>query len=128
MGKSFLGFGLHLTLDGYNGQKEKLSSLTFVRNTLNTLPKLLKMRKISPVKVIWYDGGAKPQDCGVSGYVLIAESHISIHTFPEKLFFTADVYSCKEFDTEKTVKFFENRFGLKNLEINVIKRGLKFPR
>lgn len=86
------------------------------------------MQKISPVRVQWYDGGEKPQDCGVSGFVMIAESHISVHTFSQKEFLTADVYSCKPFDTQRTIDFFRKEFELKELEIHIIKRGLKFPR
>lgn len=122
------GFGLHLTLDGYGGPKEKLADIKLVKRVLNQLPQLLRMHKISPVRVIWYDGGKNHQDCGASGFVMIAESHISIHTFSEKGFLTADVYSCKPFDTEKTIEFFKKEFELKDLEINVVKIGLKFPR
>ncbi len=128
MSQSASSFGLHLTLDGYNGSKEKLADIKFVKRILNNLPKLLQMRKISPVKAIWYDGGSKPEDCGVSGYVLIAESHISIHTFSKKGFLTADVYSCKEFDSEATIDFLKSQFELAEIEVNLIRRGLKFPR
>lgn len=121
-------FGLHLTLDGYGGPKEKLADLKFVKRFLDELPHLLKMQKISAVNAIWYDGGDKLEDCGISGFVMIAESHISIHTFSEKGFLTADVYSCKPFDTAKAIKFFKKEFELKDLEINLVKRGLKFPR
>ena len=122
------GFGLHLTLDGYGGQKEKLADLKLIKRVLNKLPQLLQMQKISSVKALWYDGGEKPEDCGISGFVMIAESHISIHTFSEKGFLTGDVYSCKPFDTAKAIDFFKKEFELKDLEINVVKRGLKFPR
>ena len=122
------GFGLHLTLDGYGGLKEGLADLNLVKRVLATLPNLLQMHKISPVRVQWYDGGRNPQDCGVSGYVMIAESHISIHTFPRKDFLTADVYSCTQFDTLLAIDYFKKTFALKELETNVVKRGLKFPR
>ena len=126
--KNTEGFGLHLTLDGYGGPKEKLADLKLVKKVLNRLPQILSMQKISSVHVKWYDGGQKPEDCGVSGFVMIAESHISIHTFSEKGFLTADVYSCKNFDTQKAIEFFKKEFELTELETNVIKRGLKFPR
>lgn len=122
------GFGLHLTLDGYGGHKEKLADLKLVKRVLFRLPQILQLRKISPIYTLWYGGGKDPADCGVSGFVMIAESHISIHTFSEKGFLTADVYSCKSFDTGKTIEFFRKEFDLSELEINIAKRGLKFPR
>ena len=121
------GFGLHLTLDGYGCQKEKLADKKLVRRVLLTLPSQLQMQIISKPQVLWYSG-LIPQDCGVSGIIMIAESHISIHTFSQKEFLTADVYSCKVFDTDKTIEFFKKIFKPKELEINIIKRGLKFPK
>lgn len=122
------GFGLHLTLDGYQGDRKRLSDMSFVFSVLDTIPSLLKMHKITTPYVVYYDGGGQPEDEGLSGMVLIAESHISIHTFPQKGFITADVYSCREFDTEATVKFFKKAFKTKEEEVNLIKRGLKFPK
>ncbi len=121
-------FGLHLTLDAYGGDRGKLESPEFITETLNALPPILDMHPIIKPKVIFYDGGDIPEDCGVSGIIMIAESHISIHTFSAKGFLTADVYSCKVFDTDKTLGFFKSRFDLKDLEVHIIKRGLKFPR
>lgn len=121
------GFGLHLTLDGYGGPKKLLADKSLVRKALLNLPILLQMKRISNPQVLWYSG-LIPADCGVSGIVMIAESHISIHTFCKKGFLTADVYSCKLFDTEKTINYFKKTFELNDLEINIIRRGLKFPR
>ncbi|MBI2327651.1 adenosylmethionine decarboxylase [Candidatus Curtissbacteria bacterium] len=122
-----VGFGLHLTLDGYGGPKNTLADKNLVTKALHQLPDLLNMQRITKPQVIWYSGMI-PEDCGVSGIVMIAESHISIHTFSEKNFLTADVYSCKIFDTEKTINYFKKHFSLKELEINIIRRGLKFPK
>jgi len=121
-------FGLHLTLDAYGGNREKLADHNFIKKTLDDLPPILGMHKITRPKVLYYDGGEVPEDCGVSGFIMIAESHISIHTFSAKNFLTADVYSCKVFDTKKTLEFFKKRFDLRDMEVNIVKRGLKFPR
>ena len=65
---------------------------------------------------------------GRSGFVVIAESHISIHTFPDRGFVSADVYSCKNgMDIKFILKYFEERFQLKNIEHHFIKRGTKYP-
>ena len=121
-------FGLHLTLDAYGGDKKRLSDPAYIDQTLSAIPPILGMHPITEPNVIWYDGGDVPEDCGVSGFIMIAESHISIHTFSAKEFLTADVYSCKVFDTEKALEFFKKRFDLKDLEVHIVKRGLKFPR
>lgn len=65
---------------------------------------------------------------GVSGVVLIAESHIAIHTYPEKEYFTVDIFSCKEFDLEKAKEYIIDKFKVKRYEFHHIDRGLEFPR
>lgn len=122
------GFGLHLTLDGYGGQQEKLADKEFVMEVLDNLPLLLQMKKISQPYVLWYDGGEKPEDCGVSGFVMIAESHIAIHTFSQKQFLTADIYSCKWFDKKLAIAYLKKAFKLQHLETEISQRGLQFPR
>jgi len=126
--KDLKGFGLHLTLDGYGGRQDLLADTKLVRKVLDSLPQFLQMKKISEPYVLWYDGGEKPNDCGVSGFVMIAESHIAIHTFSQKNFLTADVYSCKWFDAKKAVNYFKKAFKLEKIETETSQRGLQFPR
>ena len=85
-------FGPHLTIDGKKCDKEKLSDLTIVFKALDELPAIIGMTKIMPPYSILYKG-VVPEDWGVSGFVMIAESHISIHTFPEKNYVFIDVFS-----------------------------------
>ena len=65
---------------------------------------------------------------GWSGFLIIAESHISIHTFPKRQFFSADVYTCKNgIDQEYVVDFFKKKFKLKDVEKHFVRRGVKYP-
>lgn len=61
---------------------------------------------------------------GYSSFVIIAESHISIHTFPEANFFSFDCYSCKKFDSQKVVDKLTQFFKIKNIEVQLIDRAL----
>ena len=123
-----IGFGPHLMVDGYQANYEVLSSVEAITNFLDELPKEIGMTKIMPPYVFKYDGGDKPEDWGVSGFVIIAESHISIHTFPEKEYFSLDIFSCKDFDMDKAVKIIKEYFNTDNLEIRTTNRGTEFPR
>lgn len=49
---------------------------------------------------------------GYSTFVMIAESHLSLHTFPEAGFLTFDCYSCKDFDNERALAVIDECFGL----------------
>ena len=121
-------FGEHLTIDGYNGSAKKLNDKHLVLRCLHELPSLIKMRVIAPPQLIVFEGNNSKDPGGVSGVVLIAESHISIHTFPRRRFLTADVYTCKNgLDIKYIIKYFKMKFGLKEIEQHFIKRGTRYP-
>jgi len=125
--KPEVGFGLHLTLDGYGCSQENLANLDLIYEFLEDCPDLINMTKIMPPYVFKYHGKV-PEDWGVSGFVLIAESHISIHTFPDRNYLSLDIFSCKDFDYQKAVDYATEIFGITRHEQNVLDRGLEFPR
>ena len=116
---------MHLIIDGYGGDAQKLQDADLVYQLLDVYPDQIGMVKIAAPKVSKYHG-AKPQDWGISGFVLIAESHISIHTFPERSYINIDIFSCKEFDADRAVKDFKQRFGLAEVRSYILNRGLEF--
>jgi S-adenosylmethionine decarboxylase len=122
-----LGFGMHMTLDGYGSSHEQLANLDAIYEFLEHCPDVIQMTKIMPPYVFKYRGKV-PEDWGVSGFVLIAESHISIHTFPERSFLSLDIFSCKNFDYQKAVAYVTKLFRISRHELNLLDRGLEFPR
>jgi S-adenosylmethionine decarboxylase len=119
-------FGPHLILEAYGCQKEALADVGLVSRTLDAYPAKLMMTKMMPPYVFaWND--SSPEDWGVSGVVMIAESHISIHTFPEKQFVTLDIFSCREFDVEAAIEFFCSVFKPETYEQQVLMRGREYP-
>ena len=120
-------FGQHLTIDASLCNRRKLSDQSRVYDILNNLPKELGMHKMTlPHVVKWLDPGATIE--GISGFVMIAESHISVHTFPEKDYVFMDVFSCRSFDVEKAFRLLANAFEAKKVIKKVVKRGKDFPR
>ena len=120
-------FGPHLILEAYGCPKDLLADLGLVSQTLDAYPAQLDMTKIMPPYVFRYQGTV-PDDWGVSGVVLIAESHISIHTFPDKQFVTLDIFSCREFDVDAAIEYFCSIFKPESWEKQVLMRGREFPR
>lgn len=121
-------FGEHLTIDGYGGDVSRLSNKGLVSECLNKLPSLVGMKKITKPLIVWAQPNGKKDPGGWSGIVLVAESHISIHTFPRRGFLSADVYTCKSGLRIKTiVSYFKSRFALKGIERHFIKRGTRYP-
>ena len=121
-------FGEHITIDGYGGDPARLDSEEAVLSCLIELADGLKMHHlISPVVVSAPDNGLKDPG-GWSGFVIIAESHISLHTFPKRKFISADVYTCQNgLDKDFIINFFKLKFKLEQVETNFIQRGLRYP-
>jgi S-adenosylmethionine decarboxylase len=102
---------MHLIIDGYSSKPEILQNEDYLRNWLEVYPSRINMTRISPPYVLRYLG-AKLEDWGISGFVFIAESHIAVHTFVERNYVNIDVFSCKDFDTDKAIADFQQGFHL----------------
>ncbi|MDN5358874.1 MAG: S-adenosylmethionine decarboxylase [Candidatus Diapherotrites archaeon] len=61
---------------------------------------------------------------GVSGAVIVAESHISLHTWPEVGYAAIDVYTCGDSDPEKAVDYILDRIGAKYAHVSEVRRGI----
>ena len=61
---------------------------------------------------------------GVSGAVLLAESHISIHTWPERGYAAVDVFMCGACDPLATVPVLEAAFRAGRIETQLLRRGI----
>ncbi|MBI5228839.1 S-adenosylmethionine decarboxylase [Candidatus Micrarchaeota archaeon] len=120
IGRSVPGsFGTHLVLDLRDCPSKKLENEQFVRDFLKELPKEIGMKPISKpvVKRI-----KTKFDEGISGFVMLSESHVSIHTFPKFHSAHLDVFSCKPFDVEEVKKNIEKRFSAKYSNASVLSR------
>ena len=117
---------MHLIIDGHGADPARLADLSLVYQVLDELPDRIRMTKIMPPYTFRYNG-VKPEDWGVSGFVLIAESHIGIHTFPERGLINVDVFSCKEFDTDAVLAYVKDAFAIAGkVESQVLHRGLEY--
>ncbi len=61
---------------------------------------------------------------GVSGVVVLAESHISIHTWPERSFAAVDVFMCGECRPIDTVEVLREAFRPGRVGLHEIRRGV----
>ena len=116
---------MHLILDGFDADRDIISNLEIIRRFLEKYPKTIGMTPISPPRVVEYHG-KRPSDWGVSGFILIAESHISIHTFPEKRYLNVDIFSCKKFDDALAKNEVVSTFKIKKIDSRVLDRGIEY--
>jgi len=121
-------FGIHYMLDGYGASPEILCDAVALRNILDTLPGRMGMHAINEPVVVEVGPKNRKDPGGLSGFVMIAESHISFHTFPKRGFVTIDVYTCQnELDTDKLTREFTEFFKLQDVDEYIKKRGTKYP-
>lgn len=65
------------------------------------------------------------QPYGVSGAVIIEESHFTVHTWPEHGFAAVDLFFCAEdVDSEKAIEVLRRGFKAKQINVIEVKRGL----
>ena len=120
-------FGLHLTLDGYFCDAKKLNDFALVARSLAELPVRMRMHLLCPPYVVEAAENNTKDPGGFSGFVMIQESHISVHTFPRRRFVSIDVYSCQNFDTAPVIHYFRKVFGIRKVETNIVIRGTEYP-
>ena len=77
----------HLLLELYKCNYEKLNDESFLRCTLNKAAKLANATVLDLIS-----NKFEPQ--GVTAIALLAESHISIHTWPESNYSAVDIFTC----------------------------------
>ena len=77
----------HLLLELYKCNYEKLNDESFLRCTLNRAAKLANATVLNLIS-----NKFEPQ--GVTAIALLAESHISIHTWPESNYSAVDIFTC----------------------------------
>ena len=60
---------------------------------------------------------------GVSGVVVLAESHISIHTWPERKFAAVDIFMCGECDPHLSIPVLQRAFLPERMDVDEQRRG-----
>ena len=120
-------FGPHITLDLKGCPKDILSNYQLHFDYLKNIPELIQMTPITQPYVFPYEG-LVPEDKGITGIVIIAESHISVHSFEDKGYCFIDIFSCKPFDYERAIRLAKEIFQPKDCDVKVVERGKDFPR
>ena len=114
--------GRHLIIDAYGVTRKKLEDKKSLTKLLLNLPRKLKMR-IWRKPVVAKISSEKYPHSGYSGFVILLESHISFHTWPEENYAALDVYSCKDFDEKAAVSYLKKSLNSNRMNVKSIIRG-----
>ena len=110
--------GRHCILELYQCDQAKLNDEAFIRTTLTSSAKIAGATLINLVTHSF-----NPQ--GVTGLALLAESHISIHTWPEIGYAAIDVFTCGDHTMpEKACMLLSKDFSAKNFSFKNISRDI----
>jgi len=110
--------GRHLLIELHDCNRSALDNLELVRDTLiETADRLdstvldVSTHKFDPI--------------GVTAIVMIAESHLSIHTWPEHRYAAMDIFTCsKTMQSADVVGFLSTRLGAGNVQTVEVNRGI----
>lgn len=61
---------------------------------------------------------------GVTGILLLSESHMSIHTWPEHNYAAIDIFSCRPLEIEKITEGIHLKYNTQNVTFRKLERGL----
>ena len=109
--------GKHLTVDMYGCSFEVLDDLEFVKNAMITAVKEANMTLLD-----FSSYKFEPQ--GLTALALLAESHMSIHTYPELGYAAVDVFTCGDHSRpDKAVAVLKSYLKPEKTKTTNIKRG-----
>lgn len=118
-------YGKHLLVEVKTKNPKVLSNQNFIKGVLKKIIRAVKLKAVSPIVVYKFPQKTKNTASGLTAFSIVAESHLSIHTWPENNYFAFDLFSCKDFKEKEILKIIKKSFPVKKIHYQVINRGLK---
>ena len=109
--------GKHLIIELFDCDSRIISDLKAVEKHMIEAVRLSGATMIRPFFHVFPPGG-------VSGIVVVAESHFSIHTWPEHGYSALDIFTCSDrIKSEEAVNYLKKNFKSGNSSTMEIERG-----
>lgn len=110
--------GIHLLIEFCSCSRSKIDNLAYLEKTLS---EAANVAGATVLKTVFQD--FNPQ--GVSGVVVIAESHLTIHTWPEHGYAAVDIFTCgTRVDPWKAVEYLKAELEATDVQVRDFQRGL----
>jgi S-adenosylmethionine decarboxylase len=117
MNTAIAAAGRHLLADFYGVNAEALRDLEALESLLR------KAASTAGAQLLGSHFHSFGNQEGVTGVVLLAESHISIHTWPESGFAAADIFMCGSADPESALNCLLLSLAPKRHQVECVGRG-----
>lgn len=108
--------GMHLIIDLWGGKN--LDNLALVKQTLTEAVAEIGATLLN-IDLHHFEPNG-----GISGVAVLAESHMSIHTWPEKGYAALDVFVCGDCKPQNAIPVLRRAFLPDNIQCTEMKRGL----
>lgn len=114
--------GRHCLLDIYIQDREWLKNQQIVEHLLHLAAQAAQAHILTSHFHTF--GG----DGGITGVLLLAESHISIHTWPEHNYAAVDIFICGKLSINAAISVFQQKLANARIEVRLLERGYKAER
>ena len=113
--------GQHLLADFYEVASGRLVDGGLLADCLDEAARRGGMNPIGPPVLHRFEGG------GLTGYLLLSESHIAFHTYPEHRYIALDIFSCGGADSKAALSVFLAALEPGRERITTAPRGAEIP-
>jgi S-adenosylmethionine decarboxylase len=107
--------GLHLTVDLYNASR--LDEVAYIESVM------LECIQACDATLLHIHLHHFTPNNGVTGVAVLAESHISVHTWPEREFAAFDLFMCGTAQPERAIEILSKRFNAGSQQVDMLQRG-----
>ena len=112
------GLGKHVIAEFYDCDRDLINDQEFIEEILLRSAEIAGATIVAPVF-------HKFSPYGISGVVVVAESHFTIHTWPEYGYCAVDIFTCGDLiDNHKALTFLKDSVRSKNISVSEINRGV----
>jgi S-adenosylmethionine decarboxylase len=109
--------GIHYLAEFFDCDRAKIDDVVFIEQIMIEATKLSGATIIKP-----FFHQFSPQ--GVSGVIVIAESHFAIHTWPEHGYTAVDLFSCSDFNYKTALNHIRITINAHHHTVAQVRRGI----
>ncbi len=114
--------GYHLMMELYGCDQEKINSRKYLHSLIKSAVKTTGLTNLG-------SRFHQFQPQGVTGFTLLAQSHISLHTWPEFGYLVLDIFTCGDANqADKLAAHILERLRPERINRQVVRKGYKYPR
>jgi S-adenosylmethionine decarboxylase len=114
--------GYHLMMELYGCDQEKINSRRYLQNLVKAAVKEAGLTNLGS-RLHQF------QPYGVTGFILLAQSHISFHTWPEFGYLVLDIFTCGDQNqADQLATHILERLQPASVNTQVVRKGYQYPR